>query len=330
MASTIQQINGIRKYFVENKMFSELRGFNAGVRIFSNPPNEKLRVAIEASKRIKKKISQWESKQQNAMSKFGRKPTFDEAYQRVVAGDEEFAGALKLAYPELHHDVMQKLYKETPYGVPPPYARLYSDNKNKESFWKRHKRKILAGAALAAAAGLGYGAKSLLDRYGNAPARQDATSSSSTGTPAEDARTAPASDSGSKTQPPKDDKQGGAATNSKTDGGETDLKYLTKEERDGIFKPLETKMQGVTDFTPHADLLLSVYDKYCKALETKYIRPEDVRSETEMLKGSTNLFLTLQQQLAQNGGDSDKITKVANMIGRLSRITLKIGTAPAR
>ena len=34
--------------------------------------------------------------------------------------------------------------------------RLFSDEDDGKSFWKKHKKKVLAGAALAAAAGLGY------------------------------------------------------------------------------------------------------------------------------------------------------------------------------
>jgi hypothetical protein len=33
-----EQINNIRAYFIQNRMFSELRGFNAGVRMFDDKP----------------------------------------------------------------------------------------------------------------------------------------------------------------------------------------------------------------------------------------------------------------------------------------------------
>jgi hypothetical protein len=36
-----EQINKIRAYLIQNKLFSELRGFNAGVRMFDDKPKPK-------------------------------------------------------------------------------------------------------------------------------------------------------------------------------------------------------------------------------------------------------------------------------------------------
>jgi len=311
-----------------------MRG-NTGMRAFSNPPHGKhpgqTRVVADVIKKVKTKVAASNEKRVSALNKFGRKPTPDEAYKRIFAGDDDFAEALKLAYPDLYKNVMKELSKDG-FGAPPPYARMFSDGKN--TFWRKHKKKILTIAALTAAAGLGYGAKTLFDRYGDGSATLESKGTAqSTGsvTDADGGKAGAPSIKG-------DDKTGRWTSTSqipsKANPETTSTKpykaeYFTKEDKDNIFKSFDSKLKNVTDFTPLTDFLLEAYDKYCKALETKYIRPEDVRSETEMLKGSTNLFLTLQQQLAQNNGDSDKITKVANMIGRLSRITLKIGTAPA-
>lgn len=307
-----------------------MRG-NTDMRAFSNPPHGKHpgQIVADGIRKVKTKVAASNEKRVAALNKFGRKPTPDEAYKRIFAGDDDFAEALKLAYPDLYKVVIKKLSQDG-FGAPPPYARMFSDGK--KTFWHKHKKKILTIAALTAAAGLGYGAKTLWDRYGDGSATLEPKGTAQSTGSATDADGGKAG--GGRQAPPLikqgDDNQIPSKANPETTSAKPyNAEYFTKEDKDNIFKSFDSKLKNVTDFTPLTDFLLEAYDKYCKALETKYIRPEDVRSETEMLKGSTNLFLTLQQQLAQNNGDRDKITKVANMIGRLSRITLKIGTAPA-
>jgi hypothetical protein len=81
-----------------------------------------------------------------ARKKFGRKPTYEEAYERILHWDEDFADALELAYPELYKEVMQGLAKDPSYDAPPPpYARLYSGTG--DALWRRRRKEVLAAAA---------------------------------------------------------------------------------------------------------------------------------------------------------------------------------------
>jgi len=52
MNTKTEKIAKIRKYFIENKMFSELRGFNAGVRMFDDNPKHKGMKPVRTQRRL--------------------------------------------------------------------------------------------------------------------------------------------------------------------------------------------------------------------------------------------------------------------------------------
>jgi len=99
MVSTIQQINGIRKYFVENKMFSELRGFNAGVRMFSRRRRDREEREIGASTAP---INTRNPRIIAAKREMIYKPSKFQVYEKIKDGDKKWLNTCRLAYPDAY------------------------------------------------------------------------------------------------------------------------------------------------------------------------------------------------------------------------------------
>ena len=95
----IEKINQIREYFAKNRMFSELRGFNAGVKMFARRRRDRNEREIGATSLP---IDTRNPRIIAARREMIYKPSKFQVYEKIKDGDKRWLNTCRLAYPDAY------------------------------------------------------------------------------------------------------------------------------------------------------------------------------------------------------------------------------------